>query len=318
MEKVNIKRMMESVINDLSNNETIQTYALKIKFIANHLKNEKFTRWVNNELEGYRNVDELPSYRLLNTQIIADLLIDNGIKVLTLKNSEMPLANLGDKELIKKLSTIPLRESVISLASMLLSKQSLGYTVTEYERYHLSNIYENSTILSAHKRLTSLDCENVIFKFKARLLEMFMEFNDTIFNDELDFDIMNKKKEVDRIVSHTINAGVYMENSSAKIDNTQITVGDNNTISISSHDKEMLNKILGEIEKINESTGVNNQEIKDEILNIRNEIEQKNQKPKLVKSSLNAIKGIAYSIAANQILQLANQGLEIVGRFFSS
>ena len=145
-----------------------------------------------------------------------------------------------------------------------------------------------------------------------------MEFNDTIFNDELDFDIMNKKKEVDRIVSHTINAGVYMENSSAKIDNTQITVGDNNTISISSHDKEMLNKILGEIEKINESTGVNNQEIKDEILNIRNEIEQKNQKPKLVKSSLNAIKGIAYSIAANQIVQLANQGLEIVGRFFSS
>lgn len=136
--------------------------------------------------------------------------------------------------------------------------------------------------------------------------------------DELDFDIMNKKKEVDRIVSHTINAGVYMENSSAKIDNTQITVGDNNTISISSHDKEMLNKILGEIEKINESTGVNNQEIKDEILNIRNEIEQKNQKPKLVKSSLNAIKGIAYSIAANQIVQLANQGLEIVGRFFSS
>ena len=129
---------------------------------------------------------------------------------------------------------------------------------------------------------------------------------------------MNKKKEVDRIVSHTINAGVYMENSSAKIDNTQITVGDNNTISISSHDKEMLNKILGEIEKINESTGVNNQEIKDEILNIRNEIEQKNQKPKLVKSSLNAIKGIAYSIAANQIVQLANQGLEIVGRFFSS
>ena len=80
----------------------------------------------------------------------------------------------------------------------------------------------------------------------------------------------------------------------------------------------MLNKILGEIEKINESTGVNNQEIKDEILNIRNEIEQKNQKPKLVKSSLNAIKGIAYSIAANQIVQLANQGLEIVGRFFSS
>ena len=30
------------------------------------------------------------------------------------------------------------------------------------------------------------------------------------------------------------------------------------------------------------------------------------------------IKGIAYSIAANQIVQLANQGLEIVGRFFSS
>jgi len=36
----------------------------------------------------------------------------------------------------------------------------------------------------------------------------------------------------------------------------------------------------------------------------------------MVKSSLNAIKGIAYSIAANQIVQLANQGLEIVGRTY--
>lgn len=34
MEKVNIKRMMESVINDLSNNETIQTYACAPRMVA--------------------------------------------------------------------------------------------------------------------------------------------------------------------------------------------------------------------------------------------------------------------------------------------
>lgn len=46
MNSLNLKGMIEKVINDLANNTPIDEYALKIEFIAKHLKNSKFSNWM--------------------------------------------------------------------------------------------------------------------------------------------------------------------------------------------------------------------------------------------------------------------------------
>lgn len=115
MEKLNIKAMIESVIEDLSNNVDVSQFALKIKLIASKLKNSEFSAWIKNELEGYDSKAELPSYRIIDTQVVATVVISDVRGVMTLPNHLMPLINLMDIDVIKKLSTIRINESVLSL-----------------------------------------------------------------------------------------------------------------------------------------------------------------------------------------------------------
>lgn len=318
MEKFSIKNTIESVITDLSNNEEIKTFALKIKLISHHFKNPDFSNWVNCELEGYNDKTLLPKHRVLQSSVIANLIIDNGVKSASLTNHTMPLSYIKDEEVRKNISFVYILESVISLETIINSLDSqVCYTVTEYERYYLNRIYECSNILSAHKPISKTELEVIIFKFRTKLLEVFLSFNDNIFNDELDFDIMSTKKEIDKVVSQTINAGVYVsENSTANISNSHIIGGGINNINMSSLDKSELESILKQIENISKDLDEERNEIVDEIAKIKNELNNNLQRPKVITSAFNAIKGIAIGISANQITPLATQGIEYIKKLF--
>lgn len=308
-ENINIKKMVDSVIRDLSNNTSINNYALKIQIIAKYLKNADFSQWVKNELEGY-NVDSiLPPHRIIHTFVKANLLIDNGVKALKLTDHVMPLGTLK-QELIDKISTIELRDSVLSLISLISSQDNIGYSISEFERYHLNHIYQYSNILNAHKVLQKTECEQVIFKFKSMLLDIFMEFNETLFNSELDFDIMSKRTEIDKVINQTINAGIYItDKATANINDSTVTNGNNNTISISKQTKNDIQRIVEQIEQLSKELEEDRNDIACEILRIQAELNNTIQSPKIIKSALNAIKGIAIGVGANQITPLVNDAL---------
>lgn len=316
MNSLNLKGMIEKVINDLANNTPIDEYALKIEFIAKHLKNSKFSNWIKNELNGYDINTPLPPCRIIHTQIIADLFIDNGVKALSLKGHTMPLAQLG-KELADKFSTIELRDSVISLSKIMTSDSSIGCTITEYERYHLNNIYAHSNILRAYKPLQQTDCLNVIYKFKSNLLDIFMEFNDTLFDNELNFELMNKNKDIEKVINQVINTGVYVsEHSTASISSTNIVGGEKNTINITKETKNDLQDIIKKIELLSKDIEFDREDIANEITRIQVELNNTIQKPQIIKSALNAIKGIAIGVGANQITPLVNEALDKILKNF--
>lgn len=310
MNSFDLKGMIEKIINDLANNTPIDEYALKIELIAKHLKNSRFSNWVKNELNGYDINTPLPPYRIIHTQIIADLFIDNGVKALSLKGHIMPLAQLG-KELANEFSTIELRDSVISLSKIITSDSPIGYTITEYERYHLNNIYAHSNILRAYKSLQQTDCLNVIYKFKSNLLDIFMEFNDTLFDNELNFEVMNKNKDIEKVINQVINAGVYVsEHSTASINNANIVGGEKNTINLTKEAKKDLLDIIKKIEILSQDIKSDHEDIANEITRIQVELNNTLQKPQIIRSALNAIKGIAIGIGANQITPLVNEALD--------
>jgi hypothetical protein len=206
MEKLNIKSLIESILSDLISNASVEVFALKIQMIARLLKNEDFALWANNELNGYKNNCNLPDYRILKTHVEANILIDNGVKALSLKKHNMPLYQLN-KEDEEKISTVYVNDSVIVLEKMSL-KDNIGFSLTEYEKYKLGKIYEYSTILSGCKPINPASFQNIVYKFKSKLLDTFMDFNENLFNDEIDFDVTSKQPDIQRIVSQYINAGI--------------------------------------------------------------------------------------------------------------
>jgi outer membrane murein-binding lipoprotein Lpp len=313
MGKISLKEMIESVISDLANNEPINLYALKLQMISRNLKNETFSNWLTKEIDGYKNEDTIPAYRILTAQVKANLIIVNGFDRIQLSDHTMPLYPLG-AELLKEISSIEIKDSLIALTKFLEDKDgSLAFSTTEYEREKLGHIYPNSAILSAHKPIQKSDFELIIHKFKSTLLDLFMEFNETIFEDEIDFDIMTKKKDIDKIVQQTINTGVYIsENATATINGSTVIGGNENKIQISDQVKADLESIINKIEKLSQEIEADREDIAAEIYAIKVELNETIQRPKILKSALNALKGITLGVAGNEITDLIDKGLIII------
>lgn len=313
MEKLDTKSMIESIIEDLSNNIDVSLFALKIKLIASKLRNKKFNSWIKNELEGYEKVDELPKHRIEDTEVIANLVISRGLGSIQLTNHVMPLANLQDLETIKELSTIKIMDSVISLEKNNKQNAQIAYMLTEWEKCQIAKIYPNSIIQSVYKTIPENTFEDIIYKFKSTLLEIFIELDNEVFNDELDFDIMAKKHDIAKVVNQTINTQLYFGDQSINtFQDSPITTGNNNTISISIATKEKLESILSQIEEIKIDRDNDKEDIAAELEKIRLELSNTVQQPKILRSAFNAIRGIAVGIAANQITPLVNEALKTI------
>ena len=74
MEKLNVKALIESVVQDLIENQPLTSILLKVQAIAHYLHNEQFSLWLKNETKGdYQKVDELPDYRKSTCEIFANI-----------------------------------------------------------------------------------------------------------------------------------------------------------------------------------------------------------------------------------------------------
>lgn len=312
MKETSLKVLIESVIADLANNEPINHYALKLQMISRYLKNESFSQWLIKEIEGYKNEDKLPKYRILTTQVKANLIIDRGFNKVQISDHDIPLYPLGE-ELAKQISTINIIDSIIALTKLLEDNRSMTMTTTDYERLKLSQVYQDCTILSAHKPIQKSDIELIVHKFKSALLDVFMEFNETILEDDIDFDILTKKKDIDKIVQQTINTGIYLsENATANISGSTVIGGNENTIQIKDQVKADIESIINRIEQLSQEIEDDREDIATEIYTIKTELNNTIQSPKIMKSALNAIKGITIGVAGNEITDLIDKGLKIV------
>jgi hypothetical protein len=62
-----MKLLDEIIEGAVSDTQLIGTVLRKCLVLERQVKNEKFRLWLDNELDGYSNVDELPDYRTINS-----------------------------------------------------------------------------------------------------------------------------------------------------------------------------------------------------------------------------------------------------------
>lgn len=310
---MNIKKLIESVIYQLANNETIASIVPKLQVISKLLKNEEFKSWIDNEfIYGYTEESEIPDYRNVTiTTITASFLHHQGFgRILQYSNFEIPIINLGIDN-YKEIANIPVRQTVFSIERILTeNKGNIHLSLNQYEKLLIQKkILENCEISQIHKIISREYFLNIISKANAKLLDLFLELNETVFENEINFNVMEKKEEISQIVNHTINTGVYItENSTANINDSNVLGGTNNQISFSDDFKKQILELTEKIEELSKDVEVDQDDIAFEISKIRMQLE-KGESPKLIKSAFNAIKGIASSVAADQITEVLNRTL---------
>ena len=309
---MDIKKLIEDVIYDLANNEPLSKIVAKLQVISKLLKNEQFQSWIEKEfINGYKADDEMPDYRNVFTPYVEANFIQHqgfGNKLLY-KNVEVPIMNLGMKK-HSEFSNIQIKDTVLTMEQILQQNSgNLHFSLTSYEKIIVQKkILINCEILKIYKIIPRQSFQDIVNKIKSKLLDLFLELNEMVFNNEINFNVMEKKKEISQIVNHTINTGIYIsDNSSANIQNSNIIGGSQNNFS--EDFKKNVLELTEKIERLAEDIEVDRDDIAFEISKIKLEL-QKEESPQLIKSAFNAIKGIASNVAANEISDVINQGFQ--------
>jgi hypothetical protein len=203
--------LLSRIINDLIDEEkTLNSALLKTKVLASRIQNQELLNWVNNELSGYKNIDELPDYRKeLNNELKGSFL--NGTMKYT--NAQIPTVGLDDA-LEKKLRTTDFTESINSLERLVSSQDSSSFSGSI--RAELSSLIENNWInmgnpylqlLSVHKSIPKSLIVGIITNVRNKLLDFMLEL-DAKYGDLTEIkDLKMKKEEISSIVNNTIING---------------------------------------------------------------------------------------------------------------
>lgn len=300
MDVIKTKKLIEGIIEDLSNNVAITNIFNKVQILASYLDNEAFSLWVRNERMGYRDVNQLPEYRKTKVEIVVD-----GVSGrYSLKNFPIPNGALGEDKIEEMMRTYYCYDKISNLEpfkSNLEGSNTIVLPEIAYSR--LRKLFPMGDVHVAYHRIPNLFFAGVVDAVNSKLLDFLLEINKEMEIDA-DFNTINKKQYIDNVANQTINAGVVnMGSGNITIESSQVVGGNGNTMPISSDIKAKIQEIIAEIEKIKIEDDADRNDIAEEIFAIKEELHKESPSKTLLKRSLRALKTIG-SIAQEKVIEL--------------
>lgn len=281
------KKMIESIIEDLSNNIAITSVFNKVQILSSYLNNDAFSLWVKNERMGYNDVHQLPEYRKTNV----DILVDGISGGYSLKNYPIPNGILGNNNIEKIMRTYYCFDKISNLEPFKENPEGSTNIVLPAMAYpELKKIFPCGEIHIAYHRIPNLFFAGVVDAVNSKLLDFLLDINKEMEIDA-DFNTINKKPYIDRLINQTINAGVvHLGDGNVTIDSSQVIGGHDNTMPISSELKDNIQEIIAEIEKIKVEDAADKNDIAEEIHAIKMELDKVSPSKKKIKRSLRVLK----------------------------
>lgn len=308
---MNVKKLIEEVLTALGDNKTLVEVASKIQIIVRLLGDEKLRLWYNCEfVTGYHD-EELPEYRITRAvDVKATYLVPQGFGALHMPDQSIPMFNLG-KEKYEEVMTIKLKENISSIIEYSKHPEKLAMSLNPYEMSLVQKVIGEAHIRSAHKVIPPSIFQHIIDNVQNRIIDLFMDLNEKVFNGELDITSSQGKKEITQVVNNYINAGIVNTGSgSIEASNSTNTVSING--SMSDDVKEKLNSIVSEIEKIASDHDDWLKDISQELLDIHSELNSATPEPKVLAKSFKALTwGVSVSCKA-AVEKLVGEAIDVL------
>jgi len=236
-------QLIETIINELVDiNLSLTSPLLKTKLLASRIGNQKLLEWVDFELNGYRQKENLPDYRKTTGQLIGDYI--NG--TMHVKNHVLPIPRF-DNDFDNELRSFELFDGVDPLEKMsLVANDSLlkPFTVEQVKiiedlLYKYSNHGGHFSLLSVSISVPAGILKTALNAIRNKLLD-FMIALETEFGLEAKIEMLqSNRNKVTTIMNTTIN-----NNGDGNLINTGDKASINNNVSIEKGNKDLLKKAL--------------------------------------------------------------------------
>ncbi len=294
---MDVKNLIESLIGDLTDDVPMQRISSKAQVIASLLDNVKFKTWVDKELiKGYSNADDLPEYRKFRAMnIVASYVIPAMSGLLQYTNTPVPVENLGE-ETSDEIYTVKIYDTIPVLERTIKTDDNVHYSVTSYEKACVQKVLGHAQITSVYKQLSIQNFIIMMETVRHQLVEFMLEFNKTLFGNEIDFAVMEKEKK-DQIINNIYASIVHTGTGNIDASHSN-NIGQGNVEALDRDCILQIEKLLSEIEslKINESE---KDDIEQCVSDIRNELKSESPSNRFIRNTLRALKSFG-SIVTEQ------------------
>lgn len=309
---MNVKVLIEDVITNLANNCPIESISSKVQVISRLLKNDKFRHWVDDEfVYGYKSNEDLPKYRIVYIAEVRASYIDPGFGF-KYTNQQIPIENLG-ADIYMKIAKVYVLDTLSIIQNAIKPDKDIYLAVGPYESGYIQEVIGDCQIQSMHKVVSKYHYQRIIDYTKAKLIDFFQELNETVLDNEIDFNVMAKKGEIDKVVNNTIYAGVVNTGEgNIEICDGTVIGGKDNQVTISPDIKQQLNEIVNRIEILAQKVDCNNADITDAIDMLKEELKANKANQKPLRLAFHAIKGAVAGLADTGIEKLVEQAITLL------
>ena len=279
---IDIKRQIESILEDLVNNASISSILLKAQAIAFYLENEEFANWIKLEQNGYDN-KIIPEYRKAKCSV-----------KINVNNSEIdfPTNTVKDKKIREYLSYIYFNDPISIVEqwkndkSITLLKKDITSFINKYYPVNSAHIVTDVSIANA-----------IIDSVKSTLLNSLLKLTKQ-FDLCVNFDIMANKDKTLPDVNH--NNISIVNNGNMSINQSEI-IGGNKNDNLPNETKCKIESILERVECLEKLLDEDEQDIIRNILEIRQELDTKTPNPTIIKRLFEKLKTFKTIVAEKAI-----------------
>lgn len=285
---MDIKKLIEEVLLDLGNNKSLTDVSSKIQIIVRLLGDEKLKSWYTCEfVTGYKD-QELPDYRISRAvDIKANYIIPQGFDAWKLSGQSVPVANLG-LEKYKEIMTVRFCDTISAIIEYSKHPKDVAMSLSPYEQALVQEVLGEAHIQNVHKVLSPSTFQTIIDNVQGRIIDMFMDLNERIFNGELDLKSDSAKKEIHQVITNNITAGI-VQTGSGTIEANNATIAAKIEQSPSVDVIAKLNSLADEIERVAKDTDEEFDDIARELIDIRTELSKPQPNNSFLKKSFKAL-----------------------------
>lgn len=303
------KKLIEEVLLALGNNKSLTDVSSKIQIIVRLLGDEKLKSWYTCEfVTGYKD-QELPDYRISRAvEIKANYIVPQGFCAWKLSGQSVPVANLG-LEKYNEIMTVRFCDTISAIIEYSKHPEDVAMSLSPYEQMLVQEVLGEAHIQNVYKVLSPSTFQTIIDNVQGRIIDMFMDLNERIFNGELDLKSDSAKKEIHQVITNNITAGI-VQTGAGTIEANNATIAAKIEQSPSADVIAKLNSLAVEIERVAKDADEEFDDIARELIDIRTELSKPQPNSSFLKKSFKALTWGATVSCKTTIEELVKKAIE--------
>ena len=178
--------------------------------------------------------------------------------------------------------------------------------------YSEVNKYVNGQVQRVWQEFPVSALSHIVDVFKSKLLDFFLKLNKEI-KAGIDFSQISSQEnqqKISQIMNNTYNINAAVANTGSGSISTGNVSASNFQITPSEDTRCQMNDVIEKIENVIKES--NDSDMNEAIVTLKEETKKTSWNSKIIRMTLNAIKGISTGVIANQLTPIVAQGLALL------